>query len=126
LDGLGGQPLPWFVISDNDTVVNVANPEDVFYNDLDKETAQLWVSQLKHQSYKVMSSKPTYAAWRDIPCTYLFCEDDHALPFFVQKQLVASSNVPFRTESVKASHSPFLSVPDKVTAAIRRCAGEVV
>ena len=75
-----------------------------------------------------MHSPCTYAAWRDVPSTYLYCLQDAAIPIEIQKAMVegTASGTGIKTETVDASHSPFLSKPDEVTAAIRRAAGEVV
>jgi hypothetical protein len=71
-----------------------------------------------------MYSKITYAGWRDIPSTYLYCLQDQAIPIEAQRGMVAESGVQFRTETFDASHSPFLSMPDKVAAAVRKAVGE--
>jgi len=75
-------------------VVHAGTPEKIFYNDLDDETAAKWISKLKPFSYKAMSSVVTYAGWRDIPSTYLFCEKDHAIPVEAQMGIVAE--IPYR------------------------------
>jgi pimeloyl-ACP methyl ester carboxylesterase len=51
------------------------------------------------------------AAWRDIPSTYVICEDDRALPVWLQRVLSerATNVVTWPT-----SHSPFLSRPELV------------
>ena len=121
---LGGNPLPWFIVEDNKKIVHAGTPEKIFYNDLDEETAAKWASTLKSFSYKTFDSKVTYAGWRDVPSTYLFCEKDQAIPLGVQQAMVQGTGMNFDTETLDASHSPFLSMPEKVAAAVRRSAGE--
>ena len=128
LDTLGGQDLPWFDVSEDKRVVNPKNPNEVFYNDLTEEQLHSSLAKLKPFSYQMFNSKPTYAAWKDVPATYLYCTKDNAIPIFVQKNLVenVAKGYNFKTESVDASHSPFISVPDETAAAIRRAAGEAI
>ena len=115
------------------------NPHDVLkgiggphalYSDLDEETQNHWVSKLQHQSFTALyHSKITYAAWRDVPTTYILCQQDKAIPIARQEKLVSDARAKganIRTEWLDASHSPFLSQPEAVVAAVRRAAGEDV
>ncbi|KAF4811522.1 putative methylesterase 11 [Colletotrichum siamense] len=125
IDMLQGQPLPWFRLSENDTIVDAERPVEICYNDLDEEAAAEAVLGLKCHSYRTFFSKLTYAAWRDIPVTYILCERDNAIPPPAQQQMIDASKVDVVVERMDASHSPFLSRPNDVTAALRRSAGEV-
>lgn len=51
--------------------------------------------------------------WHSLPCMYIFCEEDQAIPMFVQESMaeLLGDYSQFRCES---SHSPFLSMPDKL------------
>lgn len=115
---------PWVNTEDNKMVVHAMTPERIFYNDLDEAAQQKWAAQLKPFSYKCFYSKLTYAGWRDIPSTYFYCLQDQAIPIEAQRGMVEGSGIQFRTETLDASHSPFLSMPDKVAAGVRRAAGE--
>lgn len=126
MDMLGGKPLPWFIISDNETRIDAGTPEEIFYNDLSADEAKKSVDTLTHHSYKCLSSKLTYPAYKDIPTTYLFCKKDNAIPLFVQEKMVGDAKalgVQIDTETFDASHSPFLSMPDQVVASCRKAAG---
>ena len=125
-NALQNKPLPWFQISEDEMTVTPATPEKIFYNDLDEKTAKEWTAKLRVMSHEVFSSEVTYAGWKHVPATYLYCEQDNAIPLFAQKGMVENSGVEWRTESFDASHSPFLSIPDKVVEAIRRAAGETL
>lgn len=127
MTGLGGKPLPWFDISEDEMIVNPIKPEEVFYHDLDKETVEREVKALKPHSYQTMSSKSTWEPYRDIPSTYLFCEQDKAIPIEVQKMMVdGAKGVQFNTETMDTSHSPFLKDPAKLSRIIRKAAGETI
>ena len=122
---LNDTDLPWMDTEDNKMVVHAMTPDKIFYNDLDEAAQKRWAAQLKPFSYKCFYSKLTYVGWRDIPSTYFYCLQDQAIPIDDQKGMVEGSGVQFRTETLDASHSPFLSMPDKVVAAVRRAAGEM-
>ncbi|KZL69897.1 alpha/beta-hydrolase [Colletotrichum tofieldiae] len=123
-DMLQGNPLPWFIVSDDNMRVDPLQPEKIFYNDLDEKAAKEAVSGLKHHSYQTFSSKLTYAAWKDVPVTYIKCELDKAIPPQAQQQMIEVAGADVVVESIETGHSPFLSKPDLVTTALRRSAGE--
>lgn len=124
IGAFGGNPLPWFVISEDELEVNPATPETIFYNDLEKSEQDHWIGRLKPHSYQVMHTPVTYAAWKDLPCTYLYCMDDQAIPLEIQKMMVegTAQGCGFRTETVEAGHSPFLSKTKETAEAIVRAA----
>lgn len=126
LDMLGGQPLPWFKVNDAKTVVEPDDPKTVFYGDCSDEMADEAIEELEPFSYKVFSSPSRNEGWKNVPCTYMFCEDDRAIPLEVQKGMVEGSGVKFRTVTFKSSHSPFLSRPEEMAVEIRRAAGEAI
>lgn len=86
---------------------------DVAFNDLPAERAAQYTSQMTHTAASVFRTPITYEPWQDIPCTYIMCEDDHALPLAYQQQM-ASMMSGVTTFKIKAGHCPFLSVPEKV------------
>lgn len=97
----------------------------IFYNDCTPEVAEAMAASLTHHSWRCFFSNVTYAAWRDIPSTYLVCENDNAIPGSAQEGLL--ENTPghlFEIERCQASHSPFLSMPKETADVIRRAAGE--
>ncbi|PWY96052.1 alpha/beta-hydrolase [Aspergillus sclerotioniger CBS 115572] len=124
----GGNDLPWFNVSEDRLEVNPDRPDEVFYNDMSDEDVQSAVSALRPHSYQTYHSPCTYAAWKDIPTTYLYCAQDAAIPLKVQRMMVEelAAGYPIRTEFTDASHSPFYSTPTEVALAIRRAAGEEV
>jgi len=125
--GLNNKPLPWYILNEDETLVNPATPEHIFYNDVAEP--QKWIDMLKPHSYRTMFSKTTYAGWKHVPCTYLLCEQDMAIPIAVQKGMVEEAKkmgADMKVESCDAGHSPFLSVPEEMARSIRRAAGEAL
>ena len=126
MDMLGGNPLPWFIINEDQTIVRPEDPGKVFYADCSDEVAKNAIAALKPFSYKTFSSPSQNQSWKEIPCTYMFCEDDQAIPVGAQQGMVQGSGVNFRTVTLKTSHSPFLSKPSEMAEEVRRSAGESI
>lgn len=134
LDALGGVPLPWmdFQVCCNPLsfsipglsntrqgdVCHAKTPEEIFYNDMSAEEQAKWAAQLSHTSAAVFSGKSTYEPAKHMPCTYILCEEDKAIPFQLQQGIAASLGSDATTFTIEASHSPFLSTPDKLAEGI--------
>lgn len=70
----------------------------------------------------MFSDPVTYEPWNEVPCLYLLCENDHAIPLPVQEMLAATLGDERTEFRCTASHSPFLSMPPKVVEAIELAA----
>ena len=136
MDGLGGQPLPWFDIASDEKTLTPKTPVETFYNDIDdKKILDELVDSLKPQSYGAFWSKSTYAAWLDVESTYIVCGVDEALPVQVQQGMVTNVRKLIEEKggkgnmqqvTVNASHSPFVSQPVELGRIVREVAGERV
>jgi hypothetical protein len=134
MDALGGSPLPWFQISADEKTLMPATPIETFYNDIsDQATLDELVKSLAPQSYQAMFSKNTYTPWMDGPSTYIICTLDQAIPEENQRGMIegarkaiSEGNGKFELDEVvlEASHSPFVSCPEKLGDAVRKIAGE--
>lgn len=127
ISAFGGNDLPWFRVSEDKAEVIPEGPAEICYNDLSKAEQDAAVAKLAPQSYQVMHSPVTYAAWRDVPSTYLYCTKDNAIPLEIQKLMVegTAKGIPINVEYVDAGHSPFMGKPQETADAIRRAAGEL-
>ncbi|KAF2793223.1 alpha/beta-hydrolase [Melanomma pulvis-pyrius CBS 109.77] len=108
---------------------SVANDPNIFYNDLSPSEQQKYFALIKSHAIATKYSKSTAASWKDIPTTYLLCEDDNAIPAFAQDLMtggVKAMGGEIEVERIKSSHSPYLSQPDVVVGWIRRAAGEEI
>lgn len=124
-DGVGGQLPAWVILSEDGMRADAATPDQVFYNDMTAQEASEVAKTLKHHSYRTLSSKLTYPAYRDIPTTYILCTKDNAVPVAAQEGMVAaarSSGAQIQTVRLEASHSPFRSKPDEVAEVCRKSA----
>lgn len=124
IEAFGGSDLPWFDVSPDRTAVDAMTPEKIFYNDMRQDEIESAIAHLKTHSYQPFHSKVTYAGWKHLPTTYLYCLQDQAIPIQVQKMMVEdwAKGVGIRTETVDASHSPFFSKPIETAMAIQRAA----
>ncbi len=89
---------------------------EICYNDLSPQDQEKWSSKTVHTSRAVFEDRVAHEPWHDLPCMYLFCEEDKAIPLPVQESM-ASLLGEYSQFRCQASHSPFLSMPDKVAEA---------
>jgi pimeloyl-ACP methyl ester carboxylesterase len=126
MDALHHADLPWFIVDEDKALVRPENPREIFYNDLDAETAAECVEQLVPFSYQCYFGKTGYAAYEDVESTFVFCTEDRAIPLQVQEGMVAGAEqqgAKFgRVVLEGSSHSPMISRPDEVAEVIRRIA----
>ena len=118
------QPLPpWVEIDQAGESCRVLTPERVFYADVEPALAAKAVARLRGQSLACLGGVLTAAAWRELPSSYLLCEDDQALPAAAQEAMSARTKI---VERLASSHSPFLSHPAEVAAFLARAADRAV
>ena len=96
----------------------------MFYNDLPDDMAEDAAKYICPNSRNIVETPISYVAWKYIPTTYIICERDNAITPAVAEWLISSCQVPCEVLRLDASHSPFLSMPDRLAAVIRRAAGE--
>ncbi|CRL20044.1 unnamed protein product [Penicillium camemberti] len=112
-DMLGNFP-PWMVIkSPDDGYYWSSGEETIFYNDMSPEEQQKAISRLKPQTQKSFHELATHEPWHEMPSMYLFCDKDGAIPLAGQESFAQTLGKPV-TYHVDASHSAFLSMPEKV------------
>lgn len=103
----------WWDVHEDAGYIDVQRPEEVFFQDCDPET-QAGAGAKVRASHMALGAKHealTTAAWSSIPSTYVVCAQDRALPPDRQRSMAQRSGWVVELE---ASHSPFLSMPDKV------------
>ncbi|PGH19379.1 hypothetical protein AJ80_04020 [Polytolypa hystricis UAMH7299] len=99
---------------------------DVFYSRCDPKDVEEALDLLGTFPSGPLTVPATYAAYREIPSTYIVCENDAALPVSVQERMIAQGEGVFHVERCQEGHSPFLSNPDFIVGCVRRAAGEEV
>lgn len=119
VSSLGGSLAPWCRVHEQDGVphhVDVVNPIEVFYQDMDTASAERAAAQLGWHSYLSFAQRLHQADRTAIPSTYVICETDNALAPVLQEQFARQANDVVRIDS---SHSPFLSRPAELARLLR-------
>ncbi|MDO5504067.1 MAG: alpha/beta hydrolase [Actinomycetia bacterium] len=91
-----------------------------FYADCDPATAASAITHLRPQAPGHGRATATAATWRDVPTRYLVCAADQALHPDVQRRLARRCD---SSDEIDASHSPFLSQPERIAAELARVGG---
>ncbi|KAK2762808.1 hypothetical protein FQN54_000983 [Arachnomyces sp. PD_36] len=99
---------------------------EVFYNGCDEKDIAEAIELLGSYPSGPLAVPVTYTAYREIPSTYLICENDQALHVAFQNRMVAQGEGAFDVERCQEGHSPFMSNPKLVAECVRRAAGERV
>lgn len=104
---------PWWIV-DGDTL-SPGRPLETFYSDVALDDAARAVHRLQPSSHEIVTQRLTAAAWRDIPSTYVICEQDQAIPVQAQEQMAQRAT---NVRRLASSHSPMLSRPAEVAQII--------
>ncbi|WP_043723952.1 alpha/beta fold hydrolase [Kutzneria sp. 744] len=86
---------------------------DRFYADVPADLARDAVSRLRPHSAQSWRDEQSAAGWRDIPSTYVLCEQDKAIRVEFQAELARRAD---EVRRLDAGHSPFLSMPAELAA----------
>jgi hypothetical protein len=103
----------------------------IFFNDLDDEAAGEWAAKLLPQSVGVYASRTTYAAWKDIPSTYVRGKTDQShFSAEMVDGMIAGARAQCDTaldvvEECDGGHCLMISHPEWLAGVVKRAAGEV-
>lgn len=109
---------------DKDGLIWLDNPSDfqhVMAEDVSEEKVKVLTASQQPVAAAAFNEPVKQAAWREKPSWYLMTTDDHALPYPVQKKIVAMTGSV--TEKIGSSHMSMISHPAEVAAFIERAAG---
>ncbi|KAA8647711.1 hypothetical protein EYZ11_000174 [Aspergillus tanneri] len=127
IGAFGGTPPEWYIRDEENGTVSARDPVPLFFHDV--PDSDKWAQTLRPHAWATKNSPAISAAYLYIPTSYLLCEDDRAIPLFVQELMVEkarSQGAQIVTEKVKTSHTPWLVVPDVVVEYLRKQAGEAL
>jgi len=97
-----------------------------FYHDLPEAETKQWVDMLRPQAFLSYTGVTSHAAYHDIPCQYLLCSKDQALPYEWQKghvEAAVAEGARIKTKTLESAHSPWLSKLKETSEFIREVAG---
>ena len=83
------------------------------------DDAAVAVERLQPSCYAIVTERLTAVAWRDIPSTYVICEQDQAIPLPAQEQMAKRAT---HVRRLLSSHSPMLAQPVEVAQLIAEVA----
>lgn len=110
----GGAPAPWIrETQDGRTLPDLALAHALFYGDCDAQTQRAATERLRPMPVAPFTEPVGEPGWRAFPSTYVVCAHDGALPPELQRDVFA----PRADEAIEleASHSPFLSQPERLS-----------
>jgi pimeloyl-ACP methyl ester carboxylesterase len=107
----------WWNIAPDKTRLTANTPENIFYNKCSPEIAAEATGMLRTQSLPAFNQVITKVAWKEIPSTYIICEQDNAIPVFAQEAMSGRASQQIRIDS---DHSPFLSSPKELADIISK------
>ncbi|TDZ74318.1 hypothetical protein CTRI78_v000802 [Colletotrichum trifolii] len=115
-----GNIASWMDVRDGKIICKT--PADVFYGSVPRELLDEVVPLVQHQSAQAFAGVVTYEPWRDIPCGYIACSEDRAVPFFAQEQMAGLLGPRAVRETFETAHSPFLSMTRETADVVERMA----
>jgi pimeloyl-ACP methyl ester carboxylesterase len=110
--GLVGAEPDWWVVEGETMTTN--DPRAVFYGDVPESDAERAIARMTPLSYVTVTQPLTAAAWHTVPCTYIVCERDAAIP---EGQEMFAQRATF-VRRLPSSHSPMLSMPEPLAQLI--------
>lgn len=100
------------------------------FSDVDRAQGIELAKQFGHHSIASFASKLTYAAYKTIPVSYIFCEEDQTVPPQVQQAVIDmmsnESGKEVDVHTIKSGHCPNISQPENLVKIIRRAVGEEI
>jgi len=112
LDAMQHQLPDWISLDEASGSHIAVRSEEVLYADCPPEVAAAAAERLSRQSVAAIATPQSAAAWKELPSTYVICEQDRAVPPPAQEAMSARAGTVHR---LAASHSPFLSRPGEVS-----------
>jgi hypothetical protein len=96
------------------------------FTNLPEDQGLHWVAEMPGHSRISFSNPATYAAYKDIPITYMLCEDDLVIPPAVQRSMVGmvekETGRKVDVHSFHAGHVPNVTAWEDVVKTIRLAA----
>ncbi|KAL4871623.1 hypothetical protein BDV12DRAFT_164084 [Aspergillus spectabilis] len=122
-----GGEAEWYVKDPTSKTITPSTPHSLFFHDVPK--GEYWASTLRPAAWATTIAPATAAAYLSLPSSYLLCEEDRAIPLFVQQMMVdkaRGNGAQMGTVTVKTGHTPWLVETEWVGSWIRGEVGEEV
>jgi pimeloyl-ACP methyl ester carboxylesterase len=123
---LGGGAAPWMAVSPEEGAVRVSDDPDTVHAALCADIERDRFLRDVRPQYVAMSlqvlGESCSAPASGHPTTYVICEDDRAIPVEAQEAMAALGD---HVERLPSSHSPLLSMPERLAEVLERAATRV-
>ncbi|KAM3424973.1 hypothetical protein BST61_g6944 [Cercospora zeina] len=120
-----GRVAPWARREGHAVVV--PDPVSCFYQDVGPQLAREAANHVHPISYSALAEVTRHAPWRHFPCTYIYTNEDLALPLSIQQlsleRLSEEECANWTFFTIEGGHSPFLSKPDECVRILRQLVG---
>ena len=90
---------------------------EIFYATCPEEDAHRAAGRLRPTALACIAAAPEREPWREIPSTYVLCEQDLAIPPSVQRHLARHAG---RVVTFDCDHSPFYSMREALVEELVR------
>jgi hypothetical protein len=109
-------------------MVSHKTPYERYYYDTSQEAAQPALDLIQPMAYSAMTSTTEHTGWKDfgIPCTYITCLNDIAVPVEQCEKYITrmrEAGVDVTTEEIGGGHSPFWIKPEELARILVRVVG---
>lgn len=106
--------------------VTATNGSQVFYADVANQTlVEEAVAALEPEPARIFSDDNQYEPWNNgVEVGFFFTEQDQAIPIATQQAMAEQFPSGYVSYTMNSSHSPFLSMPDKVVEGVVLAATE--
>ena len=99
------------------------------FHDIPPSEGEHWASLLEPHSVGAMWSEQTYAAFKDIPSTYVVCELDRIVPVEQQEGMIENAREVEPSafdvvERLQSGHEPVLSRVGEMGGVVERAVGK--
>ena len=99
------------------------------FHDIPTSEGEHWTSLLEPHSVGAMWSEQTYAAFQDIPSTYVVCELDRIVPVEQQEGMIRNAKEVEPSafdvvERLQSGHEPIFSVIGELVGVVERAVGK--
>lgn len=112
----GSQDPDWWIRKADGERLNAGRPTEIFYNTCTPEVAAAAAKELRDQSLLSFNQPIKNVSWKELPSTYIICEQDQAIPLFAQEAMSGRAKKVVR---INTDHSPFLSAPKELAELIK-------
>jgi pimeloyl-ACP methyl ester carboxylesterase len=109
--------VEWTDLGDDVWRVGPGTAAEMFFHDVPAPLQDWAVAHLRPQCYRVLSEPSPFAAWPDVPTSYVVCRDDHAINA-EWGRTAARDRLGIEPVEIEGGHSPFLSRPAELAALI--------